>query len=666
MNFRSIRFRLVFGGCLAMAILLVITGYLAISQASRTIEDMARKNAEAIAVDIAVQVDKTLIAEMKVAAAFAADSRVRAVSEAVFKNGLDASRDLIPPLRMDMKDKFRTLGEDNYLGIFITNASGDLYTGELADGTEYKGSNVFSREYFQTVMRTRKPAIGEIAASRKTGVMISVVCAPIFDANGNFQGVIGISTKASTLTRLVSGYTFGAVGHAFMTDQSGMVIAHPDTRLLLRLDISREPGMADIARAMTAGRTGVLSYNFGGVKKIAGFAPLAETGWSVAVTQNLADFLAGVTSLRNQILLSSVVCLVLAAMAIFFLASAIIRPINKTIDGLRDIAQGAGDLTLRLPVTTTDEVGELSRWFNRFMEKLQDIIRKLNHTTHSINTAITTLSDTSADLLNSAEDTSRKATQVADSADQMSQDFNAAVVSMERSTTHTTWVASTAETFSDAIRKMAQDMAHASAISEDAVRQATTTSGKMGELDKVARDITKVTETITDISDQTNLLALNATIEAARAGETGKGFAVVANEIKNLARQTTASALDIKDQIENVQTTTHSTVTEINQISKIIHSVNKIIAALSTLMDAQTRTTGEMAESIAQASTGLHQVNESVAHSSVAADRITADISTVNKAAGKISQSSRKVNTSAEELRALTRELQNIVDTFKI
>lgn len=93
-------------------------------------------------------------------------------------------------------------------------------------------------------------------------------------------------------------------------------------------------------------------------------------------------------------------------------------------------------------------------------------------------------------------------------------------------------------------------------ISESAVMQSQRTSEKVTALGESARKVGKVTETITEISEQTNLLALNATIEAARAGDAGRGFTVVANEIKELARQTAAATVDIKNQIADMQATT--------------------------------------------------------------------------------------------------------------
>jgi len=106
-----------------------------------------------------------------------------------------------------------------------------------------------------------------------------------------------------------------------------------------------------------------------------------------------------------------------------------------------------------------------------------------------------------------------------------------------------------------------------------------------------AHAISKVTETITEISEQTNLLALNATIEAARAGEAGKGFAVVANEIKELAKQTNEATLDIKTKIEDVQVATDNTVADIEEISKVINNVNEIVVTITMAVGEQSKAT---------------------------------------------------------------------------
>ncbi len=149
-----------------------------------------------------------------------------------------------------------------------------------------------------------------------------------------------------------------------------------------------------------------------------------------------------------------------------------------------------------------------------------------------------------------------------------------------------------------------------------------------------------MTETINEISEQTNLLALNATIEAARAGEAGKGFAVVANEIKELARQTAAATVDIKNQINDMQATTATTVEDIEKISEVIAEINNVINGIATAVEEQSMASNEIAGNISQASLGIAEVNENVAQSTVVIADITRDIAGINQQSTQVGDGS--------------------------
>ena len=145
--------------------------------------------------------------------------------------------------------------------------------------------------------------------------------------------------------------------------------------------------MQEIMRQMLSGRTGVEEYTFTGIHKIAGFAPVGMNNWSIAFTQNSDEFLATSHNLRNVTLI--VMGCALGIVTIILLSSIrkIVRPINAAVAGLKDIAQGEGDLTMRLQVLTKDEVGELATWFNLFIEKLQYIIRDITAGVHTVSTS---------------------------------------------------------------------------------------------------------------------------------------------------------------------------------------------------------------------------------------------------------------------------------------
>ncbi|MFT5729648.1 MAG: methyl-accepting chemotaxis protein [Desulforhopalus sp.] len=458
----------------------------------------------------------------------------------------------------------------------------------------------------------------------------------------------------------------GKTGYAYMINNSGIIIAHPVKKHVLKLDLKTVAGMEEISKGMLAGNSDVKEYIFQEVDKIAGYVPIELTGWSVAITQNKADFLEASMAIRNYIIFITIISVSLVCLAIFIVSRSITRPINNAVASLKDIAQGEGDLTMRLPVTSSDEIGELATWFNTFIVKLQKIITEIGENTRSVDTAVGGLTEISNNLSSTASETSSRSENVAAAAEEMSVNMNSVAAGMEQSTTNTSMVASAAEEMTATINEIAANSGKAHSITEQAVNQAKNTSNKMNELSDAAQAISKVTETITEISEQTNLLALNATIEAARAGEAGKDFAVVANEIKELAKQTAEATLDIKKQIDGVQGTTSSTIDEINQISSIINSVNEIVSTISVSVNEQSTATNEIATNISQASQGMGEVNENVNQITTVAGSITEDIGNVNMAAREISKSSDSVKESAEGLGQLASRLHNIVNTFKV
>ncbi len=349
-----------------------------------------------------------------------------------------------------------------------------------------------------------------------------------------------------------------------------------------------------------------------------------------------------------------------------YMGKTTIARINKVVYILKDIAEGEGDLTRRITVTGKDEVGELARWFNVFMDKIHAMIKNITENAQTLNHASENLSELSGHMSAGADDMSLKSNTVAASAEEMSSNINSVAASMEQASANINMVATAIEEMTATVNEIASSSEKARTSTLEAVNQAGNASNRVEELGKTADEIGKVTETITEISEQTNLLALNATIEAARAGEAGKGFAVVANEIKDLARQTADATLEIKEQIDANQASTSKTITEIEQITQVINNVNDIVSTIAAAVEEQSLTTREIAGNVTQASGGMQEVNENMAQSSSVAQEISKDIAEVNQSAAGMTDSSSQVNLSAAEMDRLAEHLKDMVDTFKV
>ncbi len=351
---------------------------------------------------------------------------------------------------------------------------------------------------------------------------------------------------------------------------------------------------------------------------------------------------------------------------IILISFGIVKNLKSMINSFQDIAEGEGDLTRRIEIKAKDEMAELAGWFNVFLGKLQDMMRRIALNSTGVGDCSERLSSISIELLGGSKDTSDRTASVAAASEEMSANLTNVAAAMEQSSTNTNMVAAAAEEMSSTINEIAENAERARGISSEAVDQANNAFKKMKELGIAAEKIGKVTETITEISEQTNLLALNATIEAARAGEAGKGFAVVANEIKELAKQTAGATLDIKNLVKDVQDTSKTTEKSIEQIASVNSGVNDIVRTIAAAVEEQTAVIQEIANNIAQASRGIMEVNENVSQSSVVATDITKDIAEVSTAALSISESSNDVSESAHDLLSRSQELNEIVGRFKV
>ena len=371
------------------------------------------------------------------------------------------------------------------------------------------------------------------------------------------------------------------------------------------------------------------------------------------------------SSQRNVMLLIALVVLGLCSVMLVWSIRKVTVPIGNTILMLKDIAQGEGDLTRRLEVRTADEVGELSKWFNLFVDKLQGIIKDIAGSVGTFSSSSAELSAISGKMSQGVLNVSGKSNTVSAAAEEMTTNMNTVAASMEQSATNTNMVASAVEEMSTTIGEIAKNAEKARAISDEATQKASGASANMDQLGNAANAIGKVVETITDISEQVNLLALNATIEAARAGDAGKGFAVVANEIKELAKQTAEATQDIKDKIEAIQGTTSTTVDQIVEITQVITNVNSVVTNIAAAVEQQSAATKEIAGNVTQASQGIQEVNENVNQSSSVSSEISKDIADVSVAMNEMSASSAQVNMSAQNLSSLSDQLKQMLDQFK-
>lgn len=360
------------------------------------------------------------------------------------------------------------------------------------------------------------------------------------------------------------------------------------------------------------------------------------------------------------------ILLVLVLCLLFFLTQSVVKPLKHFLAGLKDIAEGDGDLTARLSVNSSDEIGDLAKWFNIFIEKLQTIIADITKNTETLDNSSTGLSNVSKQMTAGAKQALIKTDSTSTAALKMDSSMTAIASTMEQASTNISAVVKSAGEIADSIQEIAKHSDKANTMTRTAVTLVKNSSERVDSLSVAASKVSKVTETITEISEQTNLLALNATIEAARAGEAGKGFAVVANEIKELARQTAVASGEIRMRIEAIQDSISGTINDIEKVPKEINDINSVVSTIATSLEAHFLTSKAIAENVEQVSLGVQEVNENVTQSSAVIGEIATDISEVNQAASEIVNNSTQVEVNTESLRELALQLKATVNTFKI
>lgn len=305
--------------------------------------------------------------------------------------------------------------------------------------------------------------------------------------------------------------------------------------------------------------------------------PLGEARLFIDMTRiemRLQDLL--VQTVFQVIMLDMLVVMIMSIM----LKQIVLKPINEATDALRDIAQGDGDLTKRLSEVRKDELGDLGRCFNQFVDKLQKVIEQVGQNAHQLaaacheTTAVTNQSKLSIErqrqeIEHVAESVSTLLQNIESVADNAGNAMGVASEASNRASEGNQAIDSTEK----AVKTLFSDVENAANV--------------IKELESQSQSIGTVLDVIRGIAEQTNLLALNAAIEAARAGEQGRGFAVVADEVRSLAQRTQESTEEIQKMIEKLQQGTMEAVKAMEVgFSRAEHCVEDISLTGKTIATA--------------------------------------------------------------------------------
>ncbi len=665
MKHSSLKFRLI-ARCILIAIVpLIVIGLFAIKKSSSSLLTLAKSRAELAAKNLSEMVNQSLEQEIRQARSMAAEPSLGQAAAMVQDNGIENAPDQIALADGYLSRIYKQIG-DGYDFFYVADATGNIISDSAGGMYRKQKISVADRDYFNSA-KSGNVNISEPVFSKVSGKPVVAIVIPLMSATGNFSGIFATVVKLDKLSDKITRIKVGETGYPFMITKSGLIVAHPVKDYILKLNLADLEGMKSIIGKMLAQKSGVDHYHFKGVDKLAGFAPVTSTGWSIGVTQNEPEFMAPVYSIRNMILLVGVVFLIITVLGVLWFVKGIIAQLGSDPSEIARVADSMvkGELTVEFYPEDKVHTGV----YGHLQEMTKNLSNMFNYIATGVQTltvSSTNLSDLSQEMSSGSQQSSEKANNVATASEEMTTALNNMATATEQTSANLQMIVSAAEEMSVTINEIAQNTSKGSQTTSDAVEKAEHISEKVNDLGKAASEISKVTETISDISEQTNLLALNATIEAARAGEAGKGFAVVAGEIKALAQQTAEATGEIGARIGDVQATTRETVTGIRSIVDIINEINTIVVSVATAIEEQSATTQEISNNVSQAAAGVQEVNESASQTSAVAEKITEDIYQVSQAAGSMSTGSSKVNASVAELSELAKSLHQMVSMVKL
>jgi methyl-accepting chemotaxis protein len=400
-----------------------------------------------------------------------------------------------------------------------------------------------------------------------------------------------------------------------------------------------------------------------------GFAVAPET-WFATITakinsmKELEDYLAGqvqktndelAAGARRSLVLSILFSTVLGGVAVVlcvFVMRSIVAQLVRILAMLKDIAEGEGDLTRRLDEGRTDEFGDLSRWFNRFVDNIQAIVTQVAGTTGQLSSAAAQLHTTAEQIATASEEVASQSMTVATASEEMSATSNDishnCSLASEISNRATDTAREGARVVSDTLNGMEK-------IAESVQGAAGTVSNLGARSDQIGA----IVGTIEDIADQTNLLALNAAIEAARAGEQGRGFAVVADEVKALAERTTKATREIGEMIKAIQIETAGAVARmedgVREVEKGMESSRNSGHALEEIVNA-----------INDVTLQVHQIATAAEEQTAVTGEISSNIHQITDVVHDTARGAHETAAASSQLSALAAELQRMVGRFKL
>jgi methyl-accepting chemotaxis protein len=469
-----------------------------------------------------------------------------------------------------------------------------------------------ARGWYKAAQNATGTIVTEPYIAASSGKLVVTLATPVKYQN-QFIGVAGADISLDSISKTINSLNFGGHGYAFIVSGEGKILIHPDSKLVLKNISEAYPNDTPV---ITAGVREINSSGKAEIMSLTKVEGVSSANWYVALVLDQEAAYSMLGEFRTSAITAMVISVVIIILLLGLLIRVLMQPLHQMGRAMRDIADGDGDLTKRLAITSQDEFGALAQSFNHFVERIHGSIREVASTAGQLGEVALRVVKASNSSMTNSDQQANRTESVAAAINQLGAAAQEIAQNAARTSQHS---ADASELAGDGQKVVQQTITAMNELSS----KISESCANIESLNGKTVNIGQILEVITSISQQTNLLALNAAIEAARAGEAGRGFAVVADEVRNLAHRTQDSAQQVRTMIEELQVgareavvtmtesqrQSESSVTVANQAGERLSSVTRRIDEINGMNQSVAAATEEQTSVVESLNVDIIQIN---------------------------------------------------------